>query len=152
MSKNNKQVESNDDQLRAEAGLAPRPGKALGESETTATGTLRFHSLHPRTGNATRASYTIAGVPGNVVIYLNLFKDGVPPPSLELGVPLAEPVVKPDAAAKLLAQQVKAQERADKAAAKVAASVAKAQAAADKAKAAAEAAAVKISAAATVAE
>ena len=151
MSKNNRKSDVETFETEAAAEQSNLVEATLGTGGNPAH-TLRFHSLHPRTGNATRASYTIAGVPGNVVIYLNLFKDGVPPPSLELGVPLAEPVVKPDAAAKLLAQQVKAQERADKAAAKVAASVAKAQAAADKAKAAAEAAAVKISAAATVAE
>lgn len=113
-------------------------------------GRLQFHSLHPKTA-PNRASYTIPGVSGNLVIFLNLFADGVAPPFLELpGVTLVTPVMKPDASAKLAAQQEKAQQRADKARIKVEDQAKKAKEKLDAATAKAKEIANKIAGAATV--
>lgn len=111
--------------------------------EVKANRTAIFHSPHPKTGVASRVSYTIPGVPGNIVIFLSMFKDGIAPPTLTLDVDLAEP--KPDGKqAKAEAAALKAQEKAEKAQARLVAQQAKAVEIAAKAQAALEAAKAKL--------
>jgi hypothetical protein len=105
-----------------------------------------FHSFHPRTGVASRASYTIPGVAGNIVIFLSMFADGVAPPTLTLDADLAMP--KADGKqAKAEAAALKAIEKAEKVSAKIAAQAAKAEEKAAKAQAVLDAAQAKIDAA-----
>lgn len=115
-------------------------------AETPVAGnrTVLFHSPHPRTGPASRVSYTIPGVSGNVVIFLSMFKDGVAPKSITFDCELAEPVIKADSTAKAEAAAAKAVERAAKAQARVDAASAKATERAAKAQAALDAAKAKL--------
>jgi len=119
--------------------------------EVLANRTLQFHSQHPRTGVASRVSYTIPGVSGNVVIFLSMFKDGIAPPTLTLDCDLALPKAD-NKTAKAEAAALKAQERAEKAAARVAAQAEKAEARRVKAEEALAAAKAKIAAAAPAVE
>lgn len=116
--------------------------------ETTAVAekanrTAFFHSPHPKVGQASRVSYTIPGVSGNIVIFLSMFKDGVAPPTLTFDVDLAEP--KADGKqAKAEAAALKAQEKAEKAQARLVAQQEKAVAIAAKAQQALDAAKAKV--------
>ena len=115
-------------------------------AEIGANRTAMFHSFHPRVGTPSRASYTIPGVPGNIVIFLSMFADGVAPPSLTLDCLLAEPKTD-NKSARAEAAALKAAERAAKAQARLEASQLKATERAAKAQAAADAAMAKIAAA-----
>ena len=102
--------------------------------------TLVKHMSHPNG----RTSYTIEGVTGNLVIFNNLFADGLPPDTLTLNVRVADPVAKVDKTAE---KAERAAERATKAAERLAAQQAKATERAEKTKLAAEAALAKVAAA-----
>lgn len=114
--------------------------------EVKANRTAIFHSMHPKTGPASRCSYTIPGVAGNIVIFLSMFKDGVAPPTLTLDVDLAEPKID-NKQAKAEAAALKAQEKAIKAQQRLDAQQAKAMEIAAKAQLALEAAKAKVAAA-----
>lgn len=94
--------------------------------QTEGNRVLTFHSLHPK-ANPNRASYTIAGRPGNLVIFLSLFADGVAPPTLTLDSLMVTPQVKMGAPEKEAAKLAKQLERAQKAEARIAAATAKAE-------------------------
>jgi hypothetical protein len=95
--------------------------------EVLANRTMQYHSQHPKVGVASRVSYTIPGIPGNLVIFLSMFKDGIAPPTLTLDCDLALPKAD-NKTAKAEAAAAKAQERSDKAAARVAAAAEKLEA------------------------
>jgi hypothetical protein len=104
-----------------------------------------------------RASYTIPGVKGNMVIFPTLFLDGLFPPNLRLftvteagdlvPVKLASPRPKVTDEAKAIAAALKLQEKADKAQAKLVEAAAKAAEKAEKEAKAVEAAKARIVAA-----
>lgn len=114
-----------------------------GAVATSSNFVLTFRTNHPKN----RVSYGVAGVTGIVVFDLNLFADGVAPPTITIDAELKAPKVasttaKAEAAAVRAAEKLaKAQAKADAAAAKLAEKAAKAQAALDKAQAKVDAAA-----------
>jgi hypothetical protein len=115
--------ESSPEGAAVETAAAPSTGEATVPSTNRV---LTFHREHP--GN--RASYTIAGVPGNCVIFRTLFADGVYPATITVDCALAVPQPKVDksalaaeraaakaaaAEAKLVAQKAKLEEKQRKA-------------------------------------
>jgi hypothetical protein len=90
---------------------------------TTATQNFTVHKYHITPGGE-RTCYRIPGVQGNLVVFNNLFEDGVAPPELILTVPLKAPQVKLDKEAEKLA---KMQEKAAKAEERLKAQQAKAE-------------------------
>lgn len=109
-----------------------------------------------------RASYTIPGVKGNMVIFPTLFLDGLFPTNLRLftadedgklvAVKLASPKAKVTDETKAIAAALKLQEKADKAQAKLEAAASKAKEKADKEAAAVLAAKARLEAAASAAK
>lgn len=93
--------------------------EATSTAPVTSNRTLVFHSVHP----SNRVSYKIPGVPGNVVIFNTMFRDGIAPPTITVDCELALPQPKVDKSAEKAA---KAAERATKAAERLAVQQAKA--------------------------